>query len=276
MKLHSWVIGNKLHFESSENINEIKLLIKKFDGEVIYGNTFSINKNVDYWFQPDNSIDNFEKVIVEVRDKNSEIIFNEIIPTKYIPVEIKHKVYYVLPWDSNKNIGKYLNDLMSKLDDSEWLCIMDSDAMHTTTYFGKRIEEVIDKNPEYSLFTCYTNRVGCPWQIAPNSDWNSDDISYHRTIGEKLWTDNGTTVVDVTNNSLLSGIMFLLTKKTWNVIKNFTENMLHGFDNNVHDKIIRSGLKVGLMSGIYLYHWYRGGSKTDKFHILNSNVITNQ
>jgi hypothetical protein len=272
MSINSWVKENRLHIKSSEDVGTVNIIIKN-NKDTIYGINTIINKNTDYWFQPNNEISKFEDVILEIRNNNN-VIFNKKIPTKYIPIEIKHKVYYVLPWDSNKNIGKYLNELMSKLDDDEWVCILDSDAMHTTTYFGKRIEEVIDKNPEYSLFTCYTNRVDCPWQIAPNSDWNSDDISYHRNIGEELWQNNGTKVNDVTNNTLLSGVMIMMTKKTWNLIGKFEENMLIGIDNNIHKKIKDSGLKVGLMTGIYLYHWYRGGDKNNNYHIIISNVVS--
>jgi hypothetical protein len=273
MKLYAWVIGNRLHFESSDTIGNITLIIKiPQTNQLIYSAKSHINKNVDYWFQPNNDISKFDEIIVEIYGGDSTLIFNEKIHTKQIKTDIKNKVFYVLPWDSNKNIGKYLNEVMSKLDDDDWLCIMDCDTIHTTTYFGKYIEDVIDNNPEYSLFTCYTNRIACTWQISPNSDWDSDDMVYHRNLGEKLWNENKTKVIDVTNNSLLSGILMLLNKRTWVTMGKFEENMLHGFDNNVHTKVKNSGLKVGLMTGIYVYHWYRGGDKTNKFHLLNSEV----
>ena len=85
------------------------------------------------------------------------------------------KVYHLIPWDSTKNIGKSYNQMMSLIDDNDWACFLDGDAVHTSPYFGKRIEDVINSNPTYSFFTCYTNRVACKYQVAPGSDWNSND-----------------------------------------------------------------------------------------------------
>jgi hypothetical protein len=273
MKLYSWVIGNRLHFESSESIGDTRITIKiPQTNELIYSTKVFINKNVDYWFQPNNNISKFDEIIVEAYDINSKIIFNEKIHTKYVKTDVKNKVYYVLPWDSNKNIGKYLNEVMSKLDDDDWLCIMDCDTIHTTTFFGKRIEEIIDKNPEYQLFVPYTNR-GVDWQIPSGTSWESNDMLYHRNIGEDLWISNGTNVINVTyNKPEVWGVSLLMSKKTWGIIGNFTENLMNGFDTDVHIKVKNSGLKVGLMTGIYVYHWYRGGNKYDKFHLLNSEV----
>jgi Na+-translocating ferredoxin:NAD+ oxidoreductase RnfG subunit len=83
---------------------------------------------------------------------------------------------------------------------------------------------------------------------------------------------NGTKVLDMTDNTPMSGHLILLQKKTWSKIGKFKEDMLVGFDNEIHYSVKREGLKIGLMTGIYLYHWYRGGDGYDKFHIINADV----
>lgn len=184
-----------------------------------------------------------------------------------ILVQPKYKVFHSIPWNSDKNIGKSYNQTMSLIGSSDWGCFLDGDAVHTNSFFGKRIEEVIDSNPTYSLFTCYTNRVGCPYQIAPNVNKNSNDQSYHRTFGESLWNSNKTSVVDITNNQLLSGVLILIKKSSWEKVGGFKETGMLSVDNDIHKKFRTYGLKVGLMKGIYVQHWYRGGNQSDIKHL---------
>lgn len=89
MKLYSWVIDNRLHFESSDSIGETKIIVKTLDSEhVIYGTTIDIAKNTNYWFQTNNDISKFEEILVEAYNKDGLMIFNKIIPTKYKPEKI--------------------------------------------------------------------------------------------------------------------------------------------------------------------------------------------
>lgn len=180
----------------------------------------------------------------------------------------KFKVFHCIPWNSEKFIGKSYNQFMNLIGSNDWCCFLDGDAVHTSSFFGKRIEEVIENNPKYSLFTCYTNRIGCPYQIAPNVNKNNNDQSYHRNFGENLWNSFGSEVVEITNNQLLSGVLILIKKSAWESVGGFKEVGMLGVDNDIHVKFQKSGLKVGLMKGIYVQHWYRGGNINDKKHLL--------
>jgi GT2 family glycosyltransferase len=180
----------------------------------------------------------------------------------------KPRIFHFIPWNSNKNIGKSYNDSMSLLNSNDWGCFIDGDAVHTTTYFGSRIEEVIKNNPSYSLFTCYTNRIGCPYQIAPGCNWNNNDMTYHRNFGETFWNKFGTQVMDITKNGEMSGVLILIKKSIWEQVGGFKEEKMLSVDNDIHRKVKNIGGKVGLMKGIYLQHWYRGGNINDKKHLL--------
>lgn len=157
---------------------------------------------------------------------------------------------------------------MSLLKKDDWACFLDGDAVHTTTFFGKNIEDVVLSNPEYSLLTCYTNRIGCPYQIAPGVDQKNNDQAYHRTFGEGLWNKNKTKVIDITNNQLMSGILILMKQSAWEKSGGFKEEKMLGVDNDIHRKFVELKMRVGLMSGVYVQHWYRGGNKNDKKHLL--------
>jgi len=180
-------------------------------------------------------------------------------------------IYYTMPFDSTKNIGKYYNNFMDILPtDNDWACFADGDTLFTTYNYGTLIEKAIEENPTTSCFTCFTNRVNCPWQIAPGIDTASNDIMYHRNFGEKLKTIYGTRVLDVTNTppqNLLSGFCFILKKSSWKTIGGFKEGML-GVDNDLHRKLQKHGLKFLLIEGLYLYHWYRNGDANEKSHLI--------
>jgi len=180
----------------------------------------------------------------------------------------KPKVFHSIPWNSEKLIGKSYNQFMNLIGSNDWGCFLDGDAVHTSSFFGKRIEDVIDVNPQYSLFTCYTNRIGNPYQIAPGVDKNSNDQSYHRNFGEGIWKNFNTSVIDVTNNTPLSGVVILIKKSAWEKVGGFKETGMLGVDNDIHVKFRQGGFKVGLMKGIYVQHWYRGGNVSDKKHLL--------
>lgn len=177
-------------------------------------------------------------------------------------------IIHAIPWNSDKCIGKSYNDIIRLIDDESWVCFLDGDAVHTTTYFGKRIEDVVTANSDYQLLTCYTNRIGCSYQLAPGVNAESNDQKYHRIVGEAFWRRNQTKVVDITNNNYLSGVLILIKKSGWQKAGGFSELGMLGVDNDIHKKFKFLNLKVGLMTGIYVQHWYRGGNKNDKSHLV--------
>lgn len=180
-------------------------------------------------------------------------------------------IYYTIPFDSGKNIGKYYNSIFEKLADDDWACFVDADTIFTTYDYGTLIENVIAKNPGVGAFTCYTNRVACQWQIAPGVDIKSNDMLYHREFGEKIKNQFGTSCLDVTNKprlEVMSGFFFMLKKSTWQKVGKFPEKGMLGIDNALHWNIQAAGEKLYLMQGLYLYHWYRNGNKNDKKHLL--------
>lgn len=180
---------------------------------------------------------------------------------------MKNKIHYVIPWDDDKNIGRSYNSVMKNLNSNDWACFVDGDALHTTIYFGNYIREVIKNNPFYGLFTCYTNRVIRPYQIAPMVDVESNDIEYHRNFGSSLWEQNKTNVKDITDLPPLSGVMILIRRRDWRFVGGFKEEKMLGIDNDIHIKFKNAGLRVGLMEGIYVYHWYRNGNPRDNGHL---------
>ena len=181
-------------------------------------------------------------------------------------------IYYSSPYTTDKNIGKFYNQFLEILPSNEdWACFIDGDTLFTTYDYGYLIEKVVAENPSVDCFTAYTNRVACEWQIAPNVDKETDDIKYHRKFGEDLKSSYRTSVMDVTDkprNSVLSGFFILLKKQSWIDIGRFKETGMLGVDNDLHWKLQDCGKKLMLMQGLYLYHWYRGGDRSYKKHLI--------
>jgi GT2 family glycosyltransferase len=184
-----------------------------------------------------------------------------------IYIKPKSKVFHVIPWNSYKNIGDSYNDTMVNVGSQDWVCFLDGDAVHTTPFFGKHIEDVIRDNPDYDLLTCYTNRIGFPPQIAPGVDRKSNDQKYHRDFGSNMWDKYGTEVMDITKMRFISGVLLLIRKDIWEKVGGFKNTEMLGVDNDIHMRVFKYGGKVGLMKGIYVQHWYRGGDINEINHL---------
>jgi GT2 family glycosyltransferase len=178
-------------------------------------------------------------------------------------------IKYEQPYITSKNIGEYYNESMSRLPSSnDWICFTDGDSMFTTNEYGHHIERIVKKHGEkYSLLTCMTNRIGRKEQTVPNT-WESDDMAFHREVGRLLQEGFGDNVVDVTNGEPIGGVMILLSKDSWEKTGGFKTDGILGVDNDMHYKIRDNGMRVGIMSGVYRMHYYRGGVMTNKAHLL--------
>ena len=180
------------------------------------------------------------------------------------------KVYYNVPWSSEKDLGKAYNEFAALVPEDGWICFMDADTIITTPDYGAIINNIIRSNPTCKAFTCVTNRIGCPWQLADGVDWANDNMVYHRRVGASQFLLHGTTLEDVTDKKhVMSGQFMCFHKSLWDAIGGAPEGMgMLGVDNELHRRIKRAGLRLYLAKGLYVYHWYRGGNKSDKSHLL--------
>lgn len=180
-------------------------------------------------------------------------------------------IYYSIPWNSDKNIGEYYNDFMRKLDDEDFGCFIDYDAMFTTSTYGKQLEDIIKKYPDCGLFTCLTNRIGCRWQRF--GSWDENDINKHRDIGDSLQRLCYSEVQDVSDKpqfEAMGGVMIMIRKSTWRSIGQFKEDGILGVDNDIYWKAQRADQKIYLMKGVYVYHWYRNGDSERVEHLIGA------
>jgi hypothetical protein len=159
------------------------------------------------------------------------------------------------PKELGNNLGWAYNNFMELLPENDWACFLDHDATFTTRYWYYQLEDIIKKHPAIGLYTCLTNRIGNSQQLVKGVDKENHDIKYHRQLGKQLQDDYYDDVFSITNP--LSGVVILISKKTWQATGGFANGFL-GVDNDIHKKCLSNNIKVGLMGGVYVYHWYRG------------------
>lgn len=180
-------------------------------------------------------------------------------------------IHFAIPWDDNKNIGQSYNRTMNMVGENDWVCFIDGDAMFLDPFFGRKLQEVIDANTEYGVFTCMASRIGCEWQRSEKiGAWYSHEITDHRKWAKEHWNEFGTECENVLNKpkgKVLGGVLILINKKTWRKVEGFREDGMLGIDNQLHWDCQDKNLPVGLMKGVYVYHYYRGKDITDKSHL---------
>jgi len=177
-------------------------------------------------------------------------------------------IRYIIPWSSDKNLsGLYNREIMALPNDNDWVCFCDRDTYFPDPFYGVHIEQTIKANPDYSLFTCMTNRVGTAWQCVKDK-WTVEKPKAHEDIAKRLWYNNGTEVVNISDRSPISGMFILVQKRFITENRPLKDGLLLGGDNDF-SYIANEGLEnVGLMTGIYIWHYYRNGILNDKSHLL--------
>lgn len=185
-------------------------------------------------------------------------------PQPKIEVRTKPMIYNFIAYATDsegKDIGKAYNRYMNLVPkDDDWACFIDHDAMWTTEDWFKQLGEILAENTEYGLLTVCTNRIGNPDQkIAKLQD--THDMLYHRAIGRQLRQQGDLTVKDVTNIHCISGVVMVVKKSVWKKAGRFKEDGFLGIDNDFHTRVAKSGGKIGVMRGLYVYHCYRADSE---------------
>jgi glycosyltransferase involved in cell wall biosynthesis len=201
--------------------------------------------------------------------QNKQRYFDKLKSKEYINYK-DIKIWYSNPYSTSKNIGKALNDFCELIPDKDWICLQDGDMIYLTPEWGKQIEDVVKSHGDkFGLIGCMTNRLGRSIQRVGEMDSNHEML-YHYEIAKELRDKNYGVVEDITKKKYVAGLFMLFPKLLWNKV-NFKENNA-AFDDVFSKEVTRKGYKLGLMKGLYVYHFYRGWNDTnpskDRAHLL--------
>lgn len=189
-------------------------------------------------------------------------------PHNMIRKKTSCRVWYSTPFSTEKNIGKSYNEFCAMVPDNDWICLRDGDTMFLRPDWGAQIEEIIKRHGnDYDLLGCVTNRLNSDKQRPFPKDFDNTDILHHKQVADKLYTENYCEVKK--HNEPIAGLLLLFPKRIWNKIK-FREKSIY-FDTEFGKDLIKKGGRIGLMTGLYVLHFYRWDQenpRTYKKHLL--------
>ena len=156
----------------------------------------------------------------------------------------------------NYTLGAAYNRIMETVPSDGWMAFLDHDAMFTTEGWRDQLRAAIAENDNPGLFAAMTNRIGRKTQIAPGCP-QGHQLEDHRVFGEKLLKEHGGCGRDITNQrSPLSGVVMCISRRGWEKMEGFHDGFF-GVDNWAHRDMKKTGLRVYLLPGLYVYHVYR-------------------
>jgi len=180
-----------------------------------------------------------------------------------------------IPYYPNKKIGYCYNKIMNECK-YEWILLIDHDVYLALNPFWYDIcVNAINKcGSDAGWITCYTNRIKCKFQRAPNIDENNNDILYHRQYAKELYYKNNGKLLDYTNiaGGQFSGFFILTSRKAWQTVGGFNEEGFFTVDNTYFSDLKNAGFKLIVMSDLYVYHGYFRDSINNTF----SNGVNNE
>ncbi len=167
-------------------------------------------------------------------------------------------IYTFVPYSEKRppDLGQVCNKFMELLpNNDDWACLIDHDIMFTRRDWFHQLNDIIKKHPEYGCFVAMTNRIGSPWQKRGKLE-NSNDIREHRKLGELIQKAQYNEVIPPPHRSPFSGFLILIKKAAWEKVK-FGNGYdgLCGVDNQFHKRLKHARCRVGLMLGVYVYHY---------------------
>lgn len=171
------------------------------------------------------------------------------------------RVFYFTPYHS-AGIGVAYNEHCALVpNEDDWVCIMDSDIMFFSSQrMGDQIEEMIESHPEYSVFTCVTNRmcVGCEQQIPGPIRQEKNLVKLKEEADRRTARYRGR-VMPV--RGFFAGYFILFQKRVWTHLPfpliGSQGGRILGVDSAWCHKVHSEGYKVGLMLGLMATHFYR-------------------
>jgi len=165
------------------------------------------------------------------------------------------KVWYSAPADPDKNIGRAYNEFCDLIpNDDDWICLRDQDSLMWPELALKQIEDVLELyGDRYQLLGCMTNRLASTYQRPFPDDY--EDPSVLTAYNRALWLHKNRYSDVSDHNRPIAGLFMLFQKKTWKQ-NPFVEHT-YDADRLFSEAVMRSGGRIGLMQGLYVFHYYR-------------------
>jgi len=171
----------------------------------------------------------------------------------------------IIPYSPGNHLGFAYNEAMAAYV-KDWVLFIDHDLLLVNPHWFDICRNAINSlGHEAGWITCYTNRINCKYQIAPDIDKKNDNIRYHREYAKNLYIKNKGSLKDVTDakNCRFSGFFMLTHKKAWEAAGKFNERCgLFSVDVQYSTALKSRGYRLYVMQDLYVYHaYFRDSSK---------------
>lgn len=180
-------------------------------------------------------------------------------------------IYFFTPYDFNKRLFDAWERYMWLVKDEDWVVMMDGDTLMFQANFGHIVQEYIERYPDTGLFTCYASRSGRDWMMPKPNLMNATNIMMHRGAALKHEKERHLKVKEL--NVRVTGHFMCIKKETWNKIYSGVRDKCKGVgilsvDTVISLSVLEAGMKIRLMEGLYILHYYRLGEGAKRKKIL--------
>lgn len=166
-----------------------------------------------------------------------------------------YNIWQFIPYALDKNYGNEIKkccDLVK--DENDIIVINDADCMSLTPANIHVLKDAIDKAPEdWGMLIPYVSRIGQKKQVYDVGSIENGDMRHHRNIALKLEKEP---LKFIKFDIPISGAVMVFRKKTFTEVGGVKDGLL-GCDNNLSNKIRRSGKSIYLVNRLYYLHYYR-------------------
>lgn len=161
-------------------------------------------------------------------------------------------ISYYQPFAIDGNLGKEYNYVQNGHDDDDWICITDQDVCFLDSRLKLWIAKTVVSNPDFDIFTCMTNRLSDSQQLVKGM-YDIADIRMHKMATINQWKKFGTKVKEATQPT--AGLFMLMKARTLRSVP-FRNGLIY-LDTDFYLRALAEDYRVGIMRGIYIFHYYR-------------------
>lgn len=170
-------------------------------------------------------------------------------------------IYDIIPYSTEKNLGKAYNDAMALVGDDDHICFRDGDTCWLTPDYGVHLAEYVSLYPD-AVLTCWTNRINKKAEQQMPVIRENTDMRDHLRIAE---TQLAMLYCVTALHGFVSGFCMVVPKSVWLKHK-FAEKQVYedrgphnllGVDNDFTNRVRAAGVPVLRMDGLYIWHTYR-------------------
>jgi len=176
-------------------------------------------------------------------------------------------IHDIIPYSTDKNLGKAYNDAMYLVGDNDHICFRDGDTCWLTPDYGMHLAEYVRLYPN-AVLTCWTNRINekaeQQFRGVAGSDIFRDSVDMTDHLKTAQWCT--ASLYKVTPlHSFVSGFCMVVPKSVW-LNHKFAEKQVYedrgphnllGVDNDFTNRVRAAGVPVLRMDGLYIWHTYR-------------------